>query len=52
MSIMDIAGASAASGGDRSMTEPEERGAGWGMHAGFVGNADAKASSDTAFGNA
>jgi len=33
------------------MTEPEER-AGWQMHAGFVGNADAKASSAKAFCNA
>ncbi len=34
------------------MTEPEERGAGWQMHAGFAGDADATASSAAAFGSA
>ena len=36
--------ASTPSGADRSMTEPEERGAGWRMNTGFAGNADVTAS--------
>ena len=36
--------ASDASGADRSMTEPEEHGAGWRMDTGFAGDTDAIAS--------
>jgi len=42
VSDAEDATACAASGADRSMTEPEEC-AGWPMHTGFVGDADAKA---------